>query len=65
MPLRWSKAVLSGGEVRLRLDRVPYDRFMQWLYDIEIRHGVAVRDLSMAATNEPGQVTVNIRLQKN
>jgi general secretion pathway protein M len=55
----------TGGEVRLRLDRVPYDRFMQWLYDMEFRHDVNVRELSMAGTNEPGQVTVNIRLQKN
>lgn len=55
----------TGGEVRVRFDQVPYERFMQWLYDIEYQHDIGVTDLSMAATSEQGLITVNIRLQKN
>lgn len=55
----------TGGEVRVRFDQVPYERFMQWLHDIEYQHDIGVTDLSMAATSEQGLVTVNIRLQKN
>lgn len=55
----------TGGQVRVRLDEVPYDRFMQWLYEMEYEHDVSVVDFSMAGASEQGRVTVNIRLQKN
>lgn len=55
----------TGGQVRVRLEDVPYDRFMQWLYDMEYQNGVGVVDFSMAGTSEAGRVTVNIRLQKD
>lgn len=55
----------TAGEVRVRLDRAPFESLMQWLYDVEYKHNIAVRDLSIASTNEPGQVTVNIRMQKH
>jgi general secretion pathway protein M len=54
----------SNGEARVRLDRAAFGPLMQWLYEMEFKQGVAVSDLSIAATNEPGQVTVNLRLQK-
>lgn len=54
----------TGGEVRVRLDRVPFQPLLQWLYDVEFKHNITVRDLSIAATSDTGQVTVNIRLQK-
>lgn len=54
----------SNGEVRVRLDRAAYEPLMQWLYDMEYKQGVNVTDLSLASTNDPGQVTVNLRLQK-
>lgn len=55
----------TGGEVRVRLDRVPFQPLLQWLYDVEFKHNITVRDLSIAAASDPGQVTVNIRLQKH
>ncbi|WP_347332650.1 type II secretion system protein M [Marinimicrobium locisalis] len=55
----------TGGQVRVRLDKVPYDRFMQWLHEMEYQHDVSVVDFSMAGASEQGRVTVNIRLQKN
>ena len=54
----------SNGEARVRLDRAAYEPLMQWLYEIEFKQGIAVSDLSIATTNDPGQVTVNVRLQK-
>lgn len=54
----------ANGEVRVRLDRAGYEPLMQWLYDLEFKQGIKVSDLSIAATNDPGQVTVNLRLQK-
>lgn len=55
----------TGGEVRVRLDRASYASLMQWIYELEFKHRISVRDLSIASTNEPGVVTVNIRLQKS
>lgn len=55
----------TGGQVRVRLDEVPYDQFMQWLYDVEYQHGLSVVDFSMSGTQAAGRVTVNIRLQQN
>lgn len=54
----------SNGEVRVRLDRAAYQPLMQWLYEMEYKQGIRVTDLSVASTNDPGQVTVNLRLQK-
>lgn len=54
----------TAGEVRVRLERAAYKPLMQWLYELEFKHNIVVRDLSIATTNDPGQVTVNIRLLK-
>lgn len=54
----------GGGEVRVRIDKAGSDALMQWLYDLEVKHQVAIRELSITATNDSGQVAVNIRLLK-
>lgn len=54
----------TAGEVRVRLDQVPYDRVVQWLYDLEYRHELIIRDLSVAGANEPGRVNVTVRLSQ-
>lgn len=54
----------ANGEVRVRLERAAYPALMQWLYEMEFKQGITVSDLSIAATNDVGQVTVNLRLQK-
>jgi general secretion pathway protein M len=54
----------ANGEVRVRLDRAAYEPLMQWLYELEFKQGITVSDLSIASTNDPGQVTVNLRLHK-
>ena len=54
----------SDGEARLRFEAVTFENLMQWLYDLEITHGVQVLELSATATNKPGLVMVNVRLRK-
>lgn len=53
-----------NGDARVRLDRAAFAPLMQWLYEIEFKQGITVSELSIASTNEPGQVTVTLRLQK-
>lgn len=54
----------SNGEARVRLDRAAFGPLMEWLYEIEFKQGITVSDLSIASTNDPGQVTVTLRLQR-
>jgi general secretion pathway protein M len=68
--LRASGLAMSGfqpganGEARVRLERAAYGQLMQWLYEIESKHSITVNDMSITATNDPGQVTVTLSLQK-
>jgi len=54
----------TNGEARIRVDKVSSDVLMQWLFDLELKHHVAIRELSITATNDVGQVSVNLRLAK-
>lgn len=54
----------ANGEVRVRLDRAAFGPLMQWLYEIEFKQGITVSDLSIVSTNDPGQVTVTLRLHR-
>lgn len=54
----------TGGEVRVRIDKTSSDSLMQWMYDLEVKHHVSIRELSITSSNDPGQVAVNIRLLK-
>ncbi|MDZ4260939.1 MAG: type II secretion system protein M [Pseudomonadota bacterium] len=54
----------ANGDARVRLDRAGYESLMQWLYELEFKQGITVSDLTIAATNDPGQVTVTLRLRK-
>lgn len=54
----------AAGEVRVRIDKTSSESLMQWLYDLEVKHQVSIRELSITASNDPGQVAVNVRLLK-
>ena len=54
----------AGGEARVRIDKASSESLLQWLYELETKHHITIRDLSITATNEPGQVAVNVRLLK-
>lgn len=55
----------AGGEVRVRIDKTSSESLLQWLYDLEMKHQVVIRELSITAASDPGQVAVNVRLLKN
>jgi len=54
----------GAGDVRVRFEKAAYEPLMQWLYEVEFKNGLSVRDMTIAATNDPGLVTVNMRIQK-
>lgn len=54
----------SNGSAQVRLDRAAFSPLMQWLYEMEFKQGIIVSDLSITATNDPGQVSATLRLQK-
>jgi general secretion pathway protein M len=54
----------AGGEARVRVDRIGSDVLLQWLYDLETKYHVAIHELSITASNDPGLVSVNLRLDK-
>lgn len=54
----------AGGEARVRIDKASSEALLQWLFVLENKHHITIRDLTITATNAPGQVAVNIRLLK-
>lgn len=54
----------AGGEVRVRIDKASSEALMQWLYELETKYHIAIHDLSITSSNDPGQVAVNVRLVK-
>lgn len=54
----------AGGEVRIRIDKASSESVMQWLYDLENKHHIVIKELSMTAGNDAGHVAVNVRLFK-
>ncbi len=66
--LRENQLSMSGfqpgrdGDVRLRLEAANFEQLMQWLYELESRHGIRVGELSLLPTIQPGQVSVQVQL---
>ena len=54
----------SNGEVRLRLDNVSFTGLSKWLHELESKHAVQVRELSVNTSSTPGLIAVNVRLRK-
>jgi general secretion pathway protein M len=54
----------AGGEIQVRIDKASADALLQWLNDLENKHHITIRDLSITTSNDPGQVAVNVRLLK-
>src|SRR6187402_1295601 len=38
----------GGGEVRVRIDKANSEALMQWLYDLENKHHIAIRELNIS-----------------
>lgn len=54
----------AAGEVRVGITKANSEAVMQWLYDLEIKDHMVIRDLNLTTSTEPGQVAVSIRLIK-
>lgn len=63
--LRLSGMQPSGlNDVRLRLDQARFDNLLAWLHEMEVSQGLQIKDLSVATADEPGIVSVNMRLHR-
>lgn len=50
--------------LRLRFDEVPFDSALKWLHEMEVTQGLQIQDLAISPTNNPGMVSVNLRMQQ-
>ena len=68
--LRENKLAMRGyqpgnnNDARLRLENADYPALVQWLYDLEYRHGVRILELSLTPATVPGQLMVSLRVSK-
>lgn len=53
-----------NNDARLRLSGVAYEPLMQWLYDIEHKHGVVIEELSISQAKTNGLLIANIRVRQ-
>lgn len=64
--LRLSGMQPSGlNDVRLRLDQARFDSLLEWLNEMEVSQGLQIKDLSVVTADEPGIVSVNMRLRRD
>jgi general secretion pathway protein M len=52
----------SRGEIQVRLEGVPFDKLMAWLYEMEIGQSLAVREVSITQAGSAGRVNASVRL---
>lgn len=63
--LRMTGMQPSGADdVRLRLEQVPFDNLLAWLYEVEVSQRLQIKDLSVATGSNEGLVSVNVRLHR-
>jgi len=69
--LRKNNLKLSGmqpsgsNDVRIRLEQVPFDNLLAWLYEIEVVQRMQIKDISVANGASAGLVSVNMRLHRD
>ncbi len=54
----------SDDKLRIWLEKVPFDKTMSWLYQLEQKHGVKVINISVDSEREEGIVSAKLVLQK-
>lgn len=52
----------SGNQARVRLGTSDFNQVYTWLHELEITHGVNVKDVTVTADKSPGSVMVNVQL---
>ncbi len=51
--------------IRVRFDKVQYEKLLAWLFDMEMTQGLRMKDISIAGTTDPGLVSASILIEKN
>lgn len=54
----------GNSDVRIRLEQVPFDNLLAWLYEVEVSQGMQIKDISVATGASTGLVSVNMRLHR-
>ena len=55
----------SRGDVQVRFENAAFNNVLDWLHQLENRHGVIVKDLSITPTGNSGYVNVSVRVRQN
>lgn len=50
--------------IRIRFDRIEYDKFLAWAHDLELLQGIRFKDVSVASGSDAGIVTASVLIQK-
>lgn len=51
-------------QIRLRLERAPFDAVVEWLLELQTRYGLSVLSANIDRTPEPGRVICNLVLTR-
>jgi len=52
----------SRGEIQVRFESVVFDDVLGWLYEMEYKEGLLVRDVSITETGTAGRVNATVRI---
>ena len=52
----------SRGELQVRLENTSFDDFLGWLYDMEYKEGLLVREVSITEGGGVGRVNATVRI---
>jgi len=52
----------SRGEIQVRLESAAFDALLAWLYELEYREGLLVREVSITQSGTSGRVNATIRV---
>jgi general secretion pathway protein M len=55
----------SRGDASVRLENMPFDNVLRWLSDLELKHKLTIKDVSVTPGNSTGLVNVSTRIQGN
>jgi general secretion pathway protein M len=53
----------SRGDASVRLENMPFDNVLRWLGDLEIKHKLSLKDVSITPGKSIGLVNVSARIQ--
>ena len=52
----------SGNQARVRLSSSDFNKVFAWMHELEIKHGVNIKDVTITSDQSPGSVLVNLQL---